>query len=107
MERGTKISYIFLGAFTLDVIANYFLVEALSESTPVIAVQFLGLILFILFVGSLLVNIFTYIRHKKPGDIWKLGFIGLLGFLGFIPSFGFSFFGLYGFYGFFGLKKQK
>lgn len=106
MERGTKISYLLLLAFVVDAFANYFLVQALSESTPVIAVQFVGLILFLAFIGSLLANIFTFLRNGKPKDIWKLGFIGALGFLGFIPSFGTSFFGLYGFYVFFGFKNK-
>lgn len=105
MERGTKISYLLLLSFVFAVIINFILFNALAESTPVIAIQFLGLFLILSFIISLLVNVFAYIRSGKPKDIWKLGFIGLLGFLGFFPAFGVNFFGLYGFYAFFGLKK--
>lgn len=107
MDRGTKTSYLLLLSFVIYLVANYLLLLSSPESTAVVALQFAGLLIFILFVISMLVNIFTYLRNGKPKDLWKLGFIGIIGFLGFLPGFGQGFFGLYGFYGFFGFKNSS
>lgn len=106
MERGTKTSYLLLLSFVIYLAVNYILILSASETTLIVALQFLGLAIFVLLILSLLVNIITYYKKRRPMDIWKLGFIGLLGLVGFLPGFGQGFFGLYGFYGFFGLKNS-
>jgi hypothetical protein len=105
VEKQTKISYILLAFYIVGTILHnlYFALTGVQEA-PILVIAFLAGILFLL---SLVYNVFTFMRKGKPKDLWKLGWIGFIGFLGMIPGFGFGFFGLYGFYGFFGFKNKK
>jgi len=92
MKKLTKTSYWLLVATIAGIILHNVIFAIFHWEEPFFFV--LGILLALSFFVSILYNLYSYLRYKKPKDVWKLGFIGLLGLIALLPGFG------YGFYGF-------
>ncbi len=105
MELQTKITYWLVAAGFGGAILHNLFYGLTGIEEPVFFM--IGIIGLFCFPFSVLYNIITYIRNKKPKDIWKLGWLGILGVLGTLVTFsgGFSLYVLFAFFAFFGLKK--
>jgi len=103
MKKAIKITYLLFASTIISIILHnaIFGVFQIEEAFFFI----LSLLLALAFLLSVLYNLYTYIRHRKPKDIWKLGFIGLFALIAVIPGFPYSLFGFFAFFAFFGLKK--
>ena len=99
MEKQTKRTYCLFLAFIVFTLLHNF-VSGLLEGEE--AVFFLlAVLLFLLFMVSVVINLITFFSKEIPSDIWKLGFVGILGVSAFIswpprlPFFFFFFFLLF------------
>jgi len=101
MEKQTKTTYLLFGLAVFSTIVHNALYGLFKIEEPI---SFTLTLVFILgFAASIVFNIVTYSRKRKPKDLWKLGWIGLFGLLGLVGSPGL--YGFFGFFGFFGAKK--
>lgn len=64
-----------------------------------------GLVLFAAFTIATIWNSITYIRFRKPDDLWKIGFIGIFGLLGLLPHASPNFFVFFILFALFLLRK--
>lgn len=104
MEKSITISYFLILSCIISIIFHNFLSLLLSHEEAVFF--FLSGFLFIAFFISILVNVLTYLRFRKPKDIYKLGFLGFLGVIGAIIRFSPVFYAFLGFFAFLPLKKR-
>jgi len=104
MTAPIKATYLSIAAFAILVVTHNFFSAITGFEEPLFFI--LSLIAGVVFVFSIIFNIWTYTKTGSPYDIWKLGFLGLIGLLGIIPKLGTGFFGFFGLFGFLGLCKR-
>ena len=103
LTKTIRITYILLVSAIAAVIIHNAVFAVSRFEEPVFFI--LSLLLILSFFLSIIYSIYTYIRYKRPVDIYRLGFLGLLGLIALIPGFNDNFFAFFSFFAFFGLKK--